>query len=72
VTLGNPRQHPFRTLAAALLRGAGRLLRGAAVLRGLAPYAAIEILLPGGSLIALALWFYRRHRSRVPCSTIAG
>jgi hypothetical protein len=72
VNLGKPCQHPFRTLVAALLRGAGHLLRGAAVLRGLAPYAAIEILLPGGSLIALALWFYRRQKSRVPYSTIAG
>jgi hypothetical protein len=72
VTLASPCQHLFRTLAAALLRGAGRLLRGAAVLRGLAPYAAIEIFLPGGSLIALALWFYRRQKSRLPCSTIAG
>jgi hypothetical protein len=29
-------------------------------LRSLAPYAAVEFLLPGGSLIALALWFLRR------------
>jgi hypothetical protein len=32
-------------------------------LRVLAPYAAIELILPGGSLIALVLWFYRRQRS---------
>jgi hypothetical protein len=32
-----------------------------AALRTLAPYAAIEFLLPGGSLIALALWFLRRR-----------
>jgi hypothetical protein len=31
-------------------------------LRGIAPYAAIELVLPGGSLIALLLWLYRRHR----------
>ena len=34
-----------------------------AKLRELAPYAAIELILPGGSLIALVLWFYRRQRS---------
>jgi hypothetical protein len=34
-----------------------------AKLRDIAPYAAIELILPGGSLIALALWFYRRQRS---------
>jgi hypothetical protein len=37
-----------------------------ATLRGLAPYAVIELLLPGGSLIALALWFYRRHNAASP------
>jgi hypothetical protein len=31
-------------------------------LRDLAPYAAIELVLPGGSLIALLLWLYRRHK----------
>lgn len=31
-------------------------------LRELAPYAAIEIVLPGGSLMALLLWLYRRQR----------
>jgi hypothetical protein len=34
------------------------------MLKELAPYAAIELLLPGGSLMALTLWFYRR-RNRV-------
>ena len=30
----------------------------------LGPYLAIELILPGGSLIALLLWLYRRnHRS---------
>jgi hypothetical protein len=39
-------------------------------LRQLAPYAAIELILPGGSLIALALWLYRRYRQRkVSCQT---
>jgi hypothetical protein len=31
--------------------------------RQLAPYAAIELLLPGGSIVAIALWLYRRHRA---------
>lgn len=43
-----------------------------AKLRDLAPYAVIELVLPGGSLIALVLWFYRRQRSfneRAPAGT---
>ncbi len=32
-----------------------------AKLKNLAPYAAIELILPGGSLVALLLWLYRRH-----------
>jgi len=35
-----------------------------ALLRSLGPYAAIELLVPGGTLIALALWVYR-HRTHV-------
>jgi hypothetical protein len=34
--------------------------RAATILRRLGPYAAIEILLPGGTLMALLLWLYRR------------
>src|SRR5271163_2402823 len=33
-----------------------------AKLRDLAPYAAIELVLPGGSLMALLLWIYRRQK----------
>lgn len=33
-----------------------------AKLRILAPYAAIELILPGGSLLALLLWLYRRQK----------
>ena len=29
--------------------------------RGLSPYLMVELLLPGGTLIALALWLYRRR-----------
>ncbi len=32
------------------------------VLRGLAPYAAIELILPGGTILAILCWLYRRRR----------
>jgi hypothetical protein len=31
--------------------------------RAASPYLLIELLLPGGSLIAAALWLYRHRRS---------
>jgi len=31
-------------------------------LREVAPYAALELVLPGGSLMALLLWIYRRQK----------
>jgi hypothetical protein len=31
-------------------------------LRDLAPYAMMELILPGGSLMALLLWLYRRQK----------
>jgi hypothetical protein len=31
-------------------------------LRVLAPYAAMELILPGGSLVAVLLWLYRRQK----------
>jgi hypothetical protein len=34
-------------------------------LRQLAPYALIELLLPGGTLLALGLWLYRQRRQRL-------
>ena len=36
-----------------------------AKLRAVAPYALIELVLPGGSVMALLLWLYRRQR-KVP------
>jgi hypothetical protein len=33
-----------------------------AKLREFAPYAALELVMPGGSLMALGLWLYRRQR----------
>ena len=38
-------------------------------LRRLAPYALIEILLPGGTLLALGLWLYRRRKDRLATQT---
>jgi hypothetical protein len=31
-------------------------------LRVLAPYALIEVVLPGGSVMAVLLWLYRRQK----------
>jgi hypothetical protein len=39
-----------------------------ALLRGLGPYAAIELLLPGGSIIALLIWLCR-HRANLGART---
>ena len=50
---------------------AGWMARIGAILRQIGPYAAIEILLPGGTLMALLLWLYRRSvqvRARVVTS----
>ena len=33
-----------------------------AMLKQLGPYAAIELVLPGGSLIAVLLWLYRHTK----------
>ena len=41
-----------RTFAAAVVRR----------LKVLAPYALIELVLPGGSVMALLLWLYRRQK----------
>jgi hypothetical protein len=34
----------------------------AAKVREFAPYALMELILPGGSMVALALWLYRRKK----------
>jgi hypothetical protein len=41
----------------------GLVARAAALLKDLGPYAAIELLMPGGSLLALLLWRYRRRKA---------
>jgi hypothetical protein len=33
-----------------------------AKLKGLAPYALMELVLPGGSVVALLFWLYRRQK----------
>ena len=54
-------------LAPTRSRFAAWVARIGAILRQIGPYAAIEILLPGGTLMALLLWLYRRSVSvRVP------
>jgi hypothetical protein len=42
------------------------------LLRRLGPYAAIELLLPGGSLLAILLWLYRTRvtRGTLACGTL--
>lgn len=45
---------------------ADRLARGIAFVRAIGPYAAIEIILPGGTLLALLLWLYRRYQRGEP------
>lgn len=36
--------------------------KGLEAVRQFGPYAAVELLLPGGTLIAVLMWLYRRHR----------
>ena len=48
---------------AGCFRGLALRLRAIrAVLKEFAPYAAIELILPGGSVIAILCWLYRRRR----------
>jgi hypothetical protein len=47
--------------------------RTVAILREFGPYAAIELFLPGGSLLALLLWVCRRHpKAAMRVRTLAG
>ncbi len=48
----------------------GWLKRGASVLRTIGPYAAIELLLPGGSLMALALWLIQLKGRKKPVGAL--
>jgi hypothetical protein len=44
-------------------RWAAWIALAVAGLKEIGPYVAIEIILPGGTLIALLLWLYRRRQS---------
>ena len=54
----------YGRLSQTLRKLSGQTLAVAAKLRQLAPYAAIELVLPGGSLMAVLLWLYRRQKTR--------
>jgi hypothetical protein len=41
-------------------------------LKAVAPYALIELVLPGGSVMALLLWLYRRRKKRVGAGELRG
>ena len=43
----------------------GAMARLAGLLRKLGPYAAIELILPGGSILVVLLWLYRRSQRTV-------
>jgi len=78
-----PSMNYLSTFKAGLVRNYGRYARwlpaprnlGAharsvvAKLKDLAPYAAIELILPGGSVLALLLWLYRRPKKVVAFPT---
>jgi hypothetical protein len=53
---GAPRRTPPRTWSA-------HTAAVVAKLREFAPYAALELVMPGGSLMALGLWLYRRQKN---------
>jgi hypothetical protein len=52
-------------------RWAGWIALAVAGLKEIGPYAAIEIILPGGTLIALLLWLYRRRGALKAVSTVS-
>jgi hypothetical protein len=55
----------FSVNSMSILKGWGRRAVTVIVrLKAFAPYAMIEIVLPGGSVMALLLWLYRRRRNQ--------
>jgi hypothetical protein len=42
------------------------------LVRSLGPYAAIELLLPGGSMLALLYWWHRRRQRQVRVISACG
>ena len=61
---GRSLTNPTRVLAHAGF--ADWLARGVMAVRTIGPYAAIEIILPGGTLFAFLLWLYRQHQRGEP------
>jgi hypothetical protein len=56
----------FSVKSMSILKDWSRRAMGVIVgLKALAPYAMIELVLPGGSVMALLLWLYRRRKSGV-------
>jgi hypothetical protein len=49
---------------------AGRVRAIWGVLREFAPYAAIELVLPGGTVLAILCWLYRRRRMASPNGSV--
>ena len=44
--------------------------KGLVLVKALGPYALLEFLLPGGTLIALLVWLYRHRRHQVPAGSV--
>lgn len=67
-------RHDRRRPRAALARlpVASWLPRIVTLLRAVGPYVLMEILLPGGTLIAITVWLYRRYGSQVRSAGFAG
>jgi hypothetical protein len=55
----------FANYLSVLKSWGGHAAAGMVRLKALAPYALIELILPGGSMMALLLWLYRRRRDGV-------
>jgi hypothetical protein len=59
-------QMMFSVNAMSILKDWGRRAVAVVVrLKALAPYAMIELVMPGGSVMALLLWLYRRRKSHL-------
>jgi hypothetical protein len=58
------RKMKFSAESVSILKSWGRRAMSVIVrLRALAPYAMMELVLPGGSVMAFALWLYRRRKN---------
>jgi NodT family efflux transporter outer membrane factor (OMF) lipoprotein len=62
------------TLVSANLSAAhgGWIAKGVALVKTLGPYAVLELVLPGGTLVALLLWLYRHRRRQEPAGGAGG